>query len=269
MPVRPISRKPDQGLIADVLCALGLDYADEHALEYVRSHVVQPKGGIIQSNAITPITALKKTVKPATPKPQPKETQTSKEKLIPRVVPVIRTNGKVVVEILPDVLKPELISEHTKSLLQQIGDELGIKKLNITSGLRPPKRQASTMYDNIKQKGVASQKDMYATTGDAIVNVYVRLNAAGKSKGEIIAAMEAEIISLSEKGLRVSKHCVSEVQYKKLNVIDVSPRTIPQSLHKAMKTKLVNLKAQGLLEKFIIPGEVKGEPAYHLEIPQP
>ncbi|AZN35343.1 hypothetical protein [Iodobacter ciconiae] len=50
LPARPVSRKPEQGLIADVLCALGLDYADEHALEYVRSHVVQPKGGIIQAN---------------------------------------------------------------------------------------------------------------------------------------------------------------------------------------------------------------------------
>jgi LysM repeat protein len=269
LPAQPIPRKPDKSLMTEVLRTLGLEHADVHIFEYVRSHVIQPHGSVVQPGAMASITALRSPVKPTTPKQKPKVTQTVPDRPASKEVPVIRSNSKVEILINKDVQKRELISEHTKTILRQIGEELGIETLYITSGLRPPDRQAKTMYANIQATGVAAQKDMYSAAGDAVVGAYVNALAAGKIKGEIIAAMEAEIIRLSENGKRVSKHCVSEAQYKKLNVIDVSPRTIPRVRHKAMKAKLVSLKAQGLVEKFIIPGEVKGEPAYHIEIPQP
>lgn len=269
LPVQPIPRKPYRNLLVEVLRVLELEHADAHVFEYVRSHVIQPHGSVIQPGAMVSITALRSRVKPTTPKAKPNVTETVPDKPASKEVPVIRSNGKVEIVINREVHRRELVSEHTKTILRQIGEELGVDKLYITSGLRPPDRQAKTMYANIQATGVKAQKGMYSEAGDMVIDTYVSACAAGKSKSEIIAAMEAEIVRLSENGKRVSKHCVSEVQYKKLNVIDVSPRTVPRVRHKAMKAKLVSLKSQGFVEKFIIPGEVKGEPAYHIEIPQP
>ena len=117
---------------------------------------------------------------------------------------------------------PELISQKTKGVLTKATDASKNPVITITSGIRSPQRQATAMYDNL-ERGVRIK---YAEPGRRVTELYDRLKSQKLPKEFIIADMEALIIVLSKKGQRVSLHCVSEADYKKLNIVDVS-KNIP------------------------------------------
>lgn len=264
-----IPRKPEPGLMQKVSTALKVE--PEHAstlFEYSRSHVVLPKGSPVQKNAEVKIQAAPKPTKPATPKPELKEHKTN-ENNDAKPVAVATAKTTAVVTIAKDVAEPDLISEYTRKLVGDVASRIGLDLVIITSGIRPPKRQAKTLYDNIESLGVDKQLKLYAAPGRAVVNVYAELHKKGASRQEIIEAMEDKIDELAKEGKRVSKHCVPEELYKKLNVIDISHSRMPPSRREPFEKEIAALMEKKLINVFISPRMKGGEPAYHLEIPQP
>ena len=149
------------------------------------------------------------------------------------------------------------VSDHSRQVLQDIMKEAKLENLTITSTARTPERQAIAMFDNIESQGVASQKALYGSYGDQVIDVYVAEKAAGKSQAEIISAMEAKINELGPSN--VSKHLADP---STINAIDIDPGKIADrdAFEKAVE-------ADPRVSKFLTPS--KNDPAYHLEIPQP
>lgn len=167
------------------------------------------------------------------------------------------------------VLQPELISAYTRQFIKSVMGEIKLEVVYITSGIRPPERQAKTMYENIVNKGVSSQHKLYAAAGRKVVQVYSDRLETGDDEDDIIDAMTAEIYELLKSGQRVSKHCVSEEAYSALNVIDISHSRMPVRNRLPFEKAILKLQNAGKISKFISPAMKGGEPAYHLEIPQP
>ncbi len=154
----------------------------------------------------------------------------------------------------------EVVSSHTKTVLSGILTAAKLSSCFITSTSRTPADQARVMFDNIMAHGVAAQKTLYAAAGDMVIDEFVKVKKTGKNAAGIKAAMEAKIIAIGPG--RVSRHCADPT---KLNVIDVAPSSIAKkpAFEKAVHAAL----DKGKLSRFLEPGG--GDPAYHLEIPQP
>ena len=153
--------------------------------------------------------------------------------------------------------RQDVVSAHTIAVLTAILTAAGLTKATITSTQRTAEDQARAMFANIRQKGVASQKELYGDNGDQVIDAYVAANDAGKSDDEIKAAMLAKINELGPGN--VSKHAADPA---KLNVIDVAPSSIA---NRAAFEAAV--RADKRVSRFLTPQD--GDPAYHLEVPQP
>jgi hypothetical protein len=153
-----------------------------------------------------------------------------------------------------------VVSVHTIGVMTDILRASGCDSCLITSTSRTPADQARIMFNNISTQGVAKQKALYAPPGRAVVDEFVSAKNAGKTKDQIIAAMEAKIRALGPD--KVSHHCADPA---KLNVVDVSPKSVakPQAFQKAVNDAIT----QGKVSKFLTPGN--NDPAFHIEIPQP
>ena len=106
------------------------------------------------------------------------------------------------------------ISEYSRNLLRNLQGDYG--KIVITSTVRSPKAQAKAMLANIKKTGINVQLDLYRNPGDAVIRAYNPKDSDEKN----LAAMTAEIYNQGPR--KVSKHCMSSEEYKKLNVMDIS-----------------------------------------------
>jgi RHS repeat-associated protein len=149
-----------------------------------------------------------------------------------------------------------VVSSHSIDILNSLTTG---ENATITSTTRSPAKQANAMFTNIIQKGVDSQKKLYASSGDAVIDVYVQQKANGATDEQIKSAMTQKIENVGPSN--VSKHCANSTI---LNVVDISPSTIKDK--KAFDNALTQAKKDGLISKFIKPGG--GEPVYHIEIPQ-
>lgn len=148
-----------------------------------------------------------------------------------------------------------VVSAYTIQVLKDILKAVGETGAMITSTARDAHNQARVMYDNIEAKGVESQKSLYGSSGDKVIDVYVASKKANKSRDEIIQDMEDKINEIGCSN--VSRHCADP---KVLGVIDVAPSSI------ANKKKFVSAaRAEKRVSKFLEP---PADPAYHLEIPQ-
>ena len=58
-------------------------------------------------------------------------------------------------------------------------------------------------------------------------------------------------------------------EYKKLNVIDISEKRMPISFRDKFEAEIKKLISEKKVHYFITPRQKNGEPAYHIEIPQP
>jgi hypothetical protein len=153
-----------------------------------------------------------------------------------------------------------VVSVHTIGVLTDILRTSGIDTCTITSTSRTPAEQARIMFGNITTQGVAKQKALYAAAGDSVIDEFVSAKSAGKTKDQIIAAMEAKIIAIGPE--KVSHHCADPA---KLNVVDISPSSV--SKPQAFQTAVNAAMTQGKVSKFLTPGN--NDPAFHIEIPQP
>jgi hypothetical protein len=199
----------------------------------------------------------------ASPTPGPAGRQASASAV---VIPAV-SQPKLLIDV--GVLQPTLISAYTRQLLKSVIGQIGLDMAYVTSGIRPPERQAKTMYENIISKGVTSQLKLYAQAGKQIVQIYSERLDAGDDKDAIIDAMTEKIYELLASGRRVSKHCVSEQAYEALNVIDISYSRMPTTKRIPFEQAILRLQGSGKIARFISPRMKNGEPAYHMEIPQP
>ena len=162
--------------------------------------------------------------------------------------------------------KPDLISKKTKDILCIASDASRNPSVTINSGWRSPTRQAYAMYENLSKGNFIR----YAAAGREVLKVYNQ--NVKKSKEEVIDLMIKKINELSAQGIRVSSHCVSEDEYRKMNIVDVSkylqnPRDFCKELIKNEDVvKIITPYSSDYNSKKISVDA--GEPAIHVEIKQ-
>lgn len=153
-----------------------------------------------------------------------------------------------------------VVSEHSRNVLRGVLDDAELASCVITSTVRSPARQARAMYTNIELTSVETQLALYASAGDQVILEYKRLKPLGHGRQAILDAMESMIVAVGPGS--VSRHCADPTA---LNVIDIAPSSIsnPQRFVAA----LGRAKDAGQVSKFFSPAN--GDPAFHVEIPQP
>ncbi|WP_213954833.1 MULTISPECIES: hypothetical protein [unclassified Variovorax] len=153
-----------------------------------------------------------------------------------------------------------VVSEHSRQVLRDVLADAGLNSCVITSTVRSPARQASAMYANLESTSVARQLALYGPAGDEVIGEYQRLKPNGHGRQLIVAAM-ADKINLLGPG-NVSRHCADPTA---LNVIDIAPSSIANS--QQFLAALQKARTASLISRFFSPAN--GDPAFHIEIPQP
>lgn len=111
----------------------------------------------------------------------------------------------------------DALSPYTQGLLTGVAEELGLERITVTSTIRTPRSQAEAMYNNI----ASGRYIRYRKAGQQVTDLCVRMLGKQESREKTIDAMTALIVELSAKGERVSRHCVSEEEYAKCNIVDI------------------------------------------------
>ncbi|MDH0719682.1 hypothetical protein [Acinetobacter junii] len=158
-----------------------------------------------------------------------------------------------------------IVSQKTKNVLAYLAKEANMDKLYITSTIRTPRAQAEAMY-------IKATK--YAKPGEDVKKVKAECIAKGLGKEATIQKMVEKIVEFQNKGVRVSKHCVSEEQYRKNNIIDLGTNSngfgtgnTLNSVGKRFKAVCEKALKDGIISGFI-SADVAGEGAMHIEIIQ-
>jgi hypothetical protein len=146
------------------------------------------------------------------------------------------------------------VSDYSLAVLKEIMDASNNPGVIITSTLRTAEDQARAMFQNIKSKGLAFNYKLYGSTGDKVIKVAEVAMKAGKSDAEVMKLMTIEVNRIGPG--KVSRHAGDP---EKLNVIDISPRSI---VNKKDFVREVKRRGFHLLEP-------PKDPAFHIEIPQP
>lgn len=111
--------------------------------------------------------------------------------------------------LMTDALRPRL-----QTLADRYFQQTG-QNLHITSGYRPPARQASAMYDLIRANGTNYVQNLYANQGAVSEILSAYRNNSG-SRTEAVAAMTRAIEGQVGRGVYISDHLRSRA-------LDVSP----------------------------------------------
>jgi len=149
------------------------------------------------------------------------------------------------------------LSSYSRKVLQDIMKKSGVSKVIITSTARTPAEQARIMYENIVKYGVDDQKKLYGGYGDKVIDVYAEYKDKNKSRSDIITAMQNKIVLLGPG--KVSSHVAD---FKKLNVVDIAPGSMPTISQKRFEK---TVETDSRIGRFFKPPK---DPAYHLEIIQ-
>lgn len=160
----------------------------------------------------------------------------------------------------------DMVASSVIDMLESIAEKSDNPKVTITSTWRNPYRQAMAMYNNL----VAGKRIRYREPGRKVTELFDDCQDKGMDKEETIGEMAKFISRLSEKGERVSKHCVSAEEYREVNVLDVS-----MTMNKPVEFLVAALDEPRVI-KVISPVSIPGknpkfsydlsEPAFHLEI---
>lgn len=142
-----------------------------------------------------------------------------------------------------------------EEILKDICRDADLASVTVTSTTRTASDQARIMYENIVSYGVESQKKLYGTAGDIVIDVYVALKKAGNTPDEIKAGMEKKINEVGSRN--VSRHCADP---SKICVFDVAPSSIPAAKKKKFESCISKKKS---ISKFLHP---PADPAYHIEM---
>ena len=160
----------------------------------------------------------------------------------------------------------DMVASSVIDLLESIAEKSDNPKVTITSTWRNPYRQAMAMYNNL----VAGKRIRYREPGRKVTALFDDCQDQGMDKEETIDEMSKLISRLSEKGERVSKHCVSAEEYRKVNVLDVS-MTMEKPVE-FLAAALDEPRVVKVISPISIPGKNPkfsydlSEPAFHLEI---
>lgn len=159
------------------------------------------------------------------------------------------------------------LGKTTKKVLTEVGEKVGLEEVVVTSTLRTPLAQAEAMLSNIEQNRLIR----YKWAGEEVNKLARHMRGQKVERKKIIEAMVAKIKELSKSGNRVSKHCVSEEEYDKCNIIDVSFLAMAEDKREDFLKAMIARKE---VVKVIQPisrqlqGYDAGEPAMHFEINQ-
>lgn len=160
----------------------------------------------------------------------------------------------------------DMVASSVIDLLESIAEKSDNPKVTITSTWRNPYRQAMAMYNNL----VAGKRIRYREPGRKVTALLDDCQDQGMDKEETIDEMSKLISRLSEKGERVSKHCVSAEEYRKVNVLDVSMTM--EKPAEFLAAALDEPRVVKVISPISIPGKNPkfsydlSEPAFHLEI---
>lgn len=199
---------------------------------YDRSAVGETWSDLIGSRGFDPCIKVAKSLKPAAPP--------SGVEVAPSVV------GEATVTVNSGVI----VSSNAINVLKNILNTAGLSSATITSGRRTSNDQARIMYGNLQADGVAKQKALYGSNGDAVIDVYAVQKQSGANEATIKAAMQQKIEQLGCSN--VSNHCSTN------DVFDVAPSSI--SNDSAFRTAVQNSSS---VKKYIFPPT---DPAYHIEL---
>lgn len=159
-----------------------------------------------------------------------------------------------------------VVSTYSINVIKLALMQCGMTHAVITSTLRTPEDQAEIMYDNAKIN-FDKQKSLYGKNGDDVLEVYK--DNKNKTKDDVVKLMKEKIESLLKKDKKVSNHCISMDDFKKLNTFDIglnSTRAKTKNFSKEKFTKVfVELKQQGYIKNFI-DETMKSNSCWHLEI---
>lgn len=115
----------------------------------------------------------------------------------------------------------KIVSQFTIDVLEKAAINSSNDKILINSTIRSTRRQAEAMFTNESN----GKHIRYAAPGREVIKVYQDGVQAKNTKETIISNMDKKIVELSNKGKRVSLHCVSDEVYKKNNILDISYRS--------------------------------------------
>lgn len=159
-----------------------------------------------------------------------------------------------------------IVSAYAINVVKIALKESGMTHAVITSTLRTPEDQAAIMYKNA-EINLAKQKDLYGKNGDDVLDVFSKNK--DKSKEEVIKLMKEKIESLLEKNKRVSNHCITIENFKKMNSFDIGLNSTKAKSKNFSKEKLTKafkeLEKQGYIRNFI-DETMKSNSCWHLEI---
>ena len=168
---------------------------------------------------------------------------------VPGTPPPLPTVG-VIPTVTVNVNSGVIVSANAINVLKDILRAAGLTSATITSGRRTSDDQTRIMYANLETYGVAHQKALYGSNGDAVIDVYAAQKLAGANETTIKAAMKQKIEQLG--CYSVSNHCSAN------DVFDVAPSSI--SNDSAFRAAIQSSSA---VKKYIFPPT---DPAYHIEL---
>ncbi|MBN2037986.1 MAG: hypothetical protein JW768_14690, partial [Chitinispirillaceae bacterium] len=164
--------------------------------------------------------------------------------------------------------RQKVLSDKSRKIIGGAAQRTGYKSITITSTIRYPEQQAEAMYTNLSK----GKRLSYAAPGMEVTAVYDECVKEKLDKATTIKKMVEKINLLSKEGKRVSKHCVSVTEYKKLNIVDID---IPSE---KVKEFIKELSKDDNVEKIYHDmkdiensGKIKRlakEPCIHVEIKQ-
>ncbi len=154
----------------------------------------------------------------------------------------------------------KVVSAHSRDVIRAVLEDAGLDACLITSTVRTPAAQARAMVNNLESAGVAAQRKLYADPGRKVIGEYERAKARGESRTAVIESMTNRILAIGPG--KVSRHCADPSE---LNVVDIAPSSIghPERFVAALERAL----QRKAIRRFFAPAH--GDPAFHLEIPQP
>lgn len=158
-----------------------------------------------------------------------------------------------------------VVSQKSIEIIKLAFSKAGAKQAVITSTLRTPEEQAKIMYRNANHD-LASQFRLYGQVGDMVLTVY-KENQNAKN---VVELMTTEIENLLEKGKKVSKHCTTFEEYKKVNIIDLGVNSMlnvnghKRSLISKISSQFRTMEKEGIL-KFIDETN-KSNKCWHIEV---
>jgi len=186
--------------------------------------------------------------------------------------PSLLSNNRTISLTLGSNVKQKYVTTYSSVVIADNMMATNNYTATITSGYRDAKNQARVMFDNIKTKGVASQKKLYGKFGDMVIDKYVLALKYNKTASKVNSLLNFNLLpKLSNDNVKhlmtntiyqvgpnkVSKHSSDPNKY---NVIDLSPKSIQN-----ISSLISSFKNDLRIKKLILP---RNDPGLHIEIPQ-